>query len=401
MSRSQLFAFALSAALALSHQASAAICCPGCSMIRGERLAERIAKAGLVVHGTFSNPRQLPDPGPNEPSSLTDMRVLKVIKSHPSIGKKSDMPVAGYIAGAKQKPTEYVMFADVKDKQILPFDGIPVDGKDLIVYLQGAVDAQKLPVAERIGFFFKFLDHPNDDIARDAYMEVSIPSFKDVASAKKHYDPERIQKMLKDSTTQPYKIGLLGMLTGICGRKQDAEPLRKLIMDKEKRPQSGMDGLIAGYCLLEQEEGLKMVLDFLSNSEVDFNLRYAALRITTQFLLKDYPVKDKKVVFDRLGSIVDNGEMGDLAIDELRKAEVWDYAKRVFAAYESTDPAIKDNQFIKRAAIRFALKCPGADAKAFVEKLKKAAPGRVANEEENLRWEEVNKKQEESTTTVK
>ena len=391
------FAFAL----AISGDGWAGICCPGCTFLRGERLAERIAKAGLVVHGAFSNPRQLPDPGPNEPSSLTDMRVLKVIKSHPAVGKKTELPVAGYIAGAKQKPAEYVMFADVREKQILPYDGIAVDGKDLIVYLQGAVEAQKLPTSERLGFFFKYLDHENDDIARDAYMEVSIPSFKEVAAAKKQYDPERIQKMLKDPKTQPYKIGLLGMLTGVCGRKQDAELLHKLIVDKEKRPQSGLDGLIAGYCLLEQDKGLALVLDFLSNSEVDFNVRYAALRITTQFLLKDYPVKDKKVVFDRLGSIVDNGEMGDLAIDELRKAEVWDYAKRVFAAYDSKDKAIKDNQFIKRAAIRFALKCPGADAKTFVEKLKKESPERLAIEEENLRWEEVKKKEEESTTTIK
>src|SRR5688572_18882854 len=204
---------AVTTAFALTADVFAARCCPGCTFLRGDRLAERVAKAGFVVHGTFSNPRQLPDPGPDEPSSLTDMRVLKVIKPHPAIGKKSDMSVAAYIAGAKQKPAEYVMFADVKEKQILPFDGIPVDGNGLIEYLQGAVAAQKLPPAERIGFFFKYLDHANDDVSRDAYMEVSIPSFKDVASAKKHYDPERIQKMLRDPKVQPYKIGLLGMLT--------------------------------------------------------------------------------------------------------------------------------------------------------------------------------------------
>src|SRR6476469_2467158 len=160
--------------LGFATPSTALVCCPGCSMIRGERLAERIAKAGLVVHGTFSNPRQLSDPGPDEPSSLTDMRVLKVIKSHPALAKNGNVPVAGYIAGAKQKPAEYIMFADVKDKQILPFDGIPVDGKDIVEYLQGAVAAQKLPVPERLAFFFKYLDHPNDDISRDAYMEISV-----------------------------------------------------------------------------------------------------------------------------------------------------------------------------------------------------------------------------------
>jgi len=370
-------------------------------MIRGERLAERIAKAGLVVHGTFSNPRQLSDPGPDEPSSLTDMRVLKVIKSHPALSKQANVPVAGYIAGAKQKPAEYIMFADVKDKQILPFDGIPVDGKDIVEYLQGAVAAQKLPVPERLAFFFKYLDHPNDDISRDAYMEVSIPPYKDIAAAKKYFDADRVQKMLQDPKTPPYRFGLLGMLTGVCGRTQDAETLRKMIVDKEKRPSSGMDGLIAGYCLLEPEKGLSMVLDFLSNAEVDFNVRYAALRITTQFLIKDAPVKNKKVIFDRLGSIVDNGEMGDLAIDELRKAEVWESAKRVFSAYESSDAAATKNNFIKRAAIRYALKCPNPEAKTFVEKLRKSNPGQLSIEEENLRWEEVQKKQEESTTTVK
>jgi hypothetical protein len=385
----------------LSLEASGSVCCPGCSIIRGDRLAERVAKAGLVVHGAFSNPRQLPDPGPDEPSSLTDMRVLKVIKPHPALGKQTETQVSAYIAGAKQKPTEYVMFADVKEKQILPFDGIPVDGNGLIEYLQGAVAAQKLPVSDRIGFFFKYLDHANDDISRDAYMEVSIPSFQDVASAKKHYDPEKVQKMLRDPKVQPYKIGLLGMLTGICGRKEDAEVLRQLITDKEKRPMSGLDGLIAGYCLLEKEKGVALVLDFLTAKEVDFSVRYAALRITTQFLLKDYPVKDKKILFDKLGAIVDKGEMGDLAIDELRKAEVWDYAKKVFAAYDSQDAEIKDNQFIKRAAIRYGLKCPGPEAKAFIERVRKDAPSRVSYEEENLRWEEVSKKQDESTTTVK
>src|SRR4028119_1082750 len=107
--RSSLLVGAVVVASVLGAQARAAICCPGCVMRRGERLAERIAKAGLVVHGTFSNPRQLPDPGPNDPSSLTDMRVLKVIKPHPTVAKKSEVAVAGYIAGAKQKPAEYVM----------------------------------------------------------------------------------------------------------------------------------------------------------------------------------------------------------------------------------------------------------------------------------------------------
>jgi hypothetical protein len=398
-----LFSSALLGLVLIAPPTQALVCCPGCSVIRGERLAERIAKAGLVVHGKFSNPRQLPDPGPDEPSSLTDMRVLKVIKAHPALAKRTDVPVAGFISGAKQKPAEYIMFADVKEKQILPFDGIPVDGKDIVEYLQGAVDAQKLPVAERIGFFFKYLNHANDDIARDAYMEVSTPSFKDVASAKKHYDPDLVQKMLRDPKTQPYKFGLLGILTGVCGRKEDAEVLRTMIVDKDKRPYSGMDGLIAGYCLLEPEKGLAMVLDFLSNPEVDFNVRYAALRITTQFLIKDFPVSEtkKQSIFDRLGAIVDNGEMGDLAIDELRKAEVWEYAKRVFAAHDSSNPDIKDNNFIKRAAIRYALKCPTPEAKAFVEHLRKTAPGRLNIEEENLRWEEIQKKQEEATTTVK
>ena len=93
--------------------------------------------------------------------------------------------------------------------------------------------------------------------------------------------------------------------------------------------------------------------------------------------------------------------MGDLAIDELRKAEVWESAKRVFAAYDSSDTATSKNNFIKRAAIRYALKCPSADAKAFVDKLRKSNPGQLSIEEENLRWEEVQKKQEESATTVK
>jgi hypothetical protein len=79
-------------------------------------------------------------------------------------------------------------------------------------------------------------------------------------------------------------------------------------------------------------------------------------------------------------------DMGDLVIDELRKAKHWTAAKEVFAV--ESDPQLKANSMARRAALRFGLRCPGPEAKAFIDGVKAKEPHRVENEIDALAYEE-------------
>ena len=123
------------------------------------------------------------------------------------------------------------------------------------------------------------------DPATDVGLSVAWPQATSSGSAAK-------------STTQPSRLGLYGSVLGHCGRPEHAKLLRTLLEDPQRRFSSGIDGMLAGYVLLDKKEGWKYVHDILKDPSKDFLLRYAALRSARFFWDSRPDVVTKKDVVE-------------------------------------------------------------------------------------------------------
>lgn len=374
----------LAAGLLLLTAGPKAHACPFCSNM-GKTLAENVAEAGLVVYGTLSNAKVIENAAVGQPDGTTDLKVHTVIKSHPVIKGKKNIVLPRFIPSASEGTVEYIIFAEVIDGMIQPYNGMTVDDQDLVKYLAKSVELQNAKTPEKLAFYFKHLNHPDVNISGDAYKEFAATPYADIETAAKHFSPDELIAWITDKNTPTYRIGLYGCLLGACGREQDAAVLKSLIDDPETRPLTGIDGLMGGYCVLDPKKGPDFVLNVLTNPENDFNFRYAALR-TIRFVLTEMPQVDRSMVFAKMEKAILISDISDLIIDEFRKHKEWSPISTVLGLYNKPE---FDLQVIRRAIIRFALRCPTQDAKTFVAKLRETEPQLVRDVEEVLKFEEA------------
>ena len=171
-----------------------------------------------------------------------------------------------------------------------------------------------------------------------------------------------IAKWLRDPNVQPSRIGLYGSLLGQCGNAKEHGPLlREMLEDPKKKFSSGIDGMLAGYVELDPKSGWKYVRELIADEKQEFLVRYAALRAARYFY--DYR-KDLISANDVVGALellLDQGDIADLPIEDLRKWGRWEMTEKIISLYGRKSHTIP---IVKRAIIRFALSAPANNAAA-------------------------------------
>ena len=66
-------------------------------------------------------------------------------------------------------------------------------------------------------------------------------------------------------------------MLGHCGKPTDAKAIRELLDDKDRSFSSGLDGVLAGYIMLDPKAGWDYLVH-LVKSESEFPIKYAGLR---------------------------------------------------------------------------------------------------------------------------
>jgi hypothetical protein len=356
--------------------------CPFCNA--SQTITQSVQEADVAFVATLSGSKPIVSSQAGGPDGETTARLVKVLRSHPAVENKKELILPRYIPAAEQQEVRYLIYATVVDGVVDPYRASPVESTEMVDYLAAAVEQPNRKPAERVAFFFRYLDHAEPTIANDAYAEFAAAPYKDVRSAAAHFDADRIVGWLNDSKTEPYRFGLYGLLLGVCGRDQDAGLIRTILEDPKRRPISGVDGLLGGLCVLDAVRGVDYMLSVLTNPENDFNYRYSALR-TAKFVVSDMPEVDKDQLFSRMEPAIFIADMSDLVIDEFRRNKQWGPTSKILALF--TDPKF-DVQVVKRAVVRFALKCPEPAAETFVAELRAKDAQYVKDVEEILRFEE-------------
>jgi len=342
----------LLAALVLTGDAPAVKGCPFCGP-GGKTLLDEVNQAALVVYGKVKSA--------DDTKQTTVLSVETVVKNDPTLGKLTEVTLDRYIDPDQAKKLRFLVFCEVHKGKIDAFAGRAFRADSKVVdYVTKALKVKDQSLSKRLRFFFDYLDNADIDISNDAYTEFANADYPDLKAMAKDLPAARVVKWLENPDTPSVRVGLYANMLGHCGRKEDAKVLKKLLDDPERRNGSGIDGIMAAYTMLEPKAGWAVISAQLKDKESDFLARFAALRAVR--FLHDYRAADaaaKKQYRDGVCVLLNQADIADLAIEDLRKWKAWDRADKVLAVTKTDayEPAI-----VKRAVLRYCLQCKGNKA---------------------------------------
>ncbi|HEX4591387.1 MAG TPA: hypothetical protein VH120_15740 [Gemmataceae bacterium] len=357
------------------------LCTPG---VNTATLRADAANAKLIVYGTLSNPRLNPALAGSAPDgSATDLAVERVVKADPILAGRKSLTLPRYIPVDPKDPSKFLIFCDVVNGKLDPFRGCPATPA-LVEYLSGAMKMGPNDPATFYAYFGRFLDHADPEIAGDAFREIARAGDADVAAAAKHLEPSRLRKLLADPRTPPERLTLFAYLLGGCGTPADADFLARMLRQPEDRADRAFGGLLAGYIQLRPDDGWRLLLTVISDPRQSFPRRLAALS-TVRFFYRSQPAARPRAL-QAVARLVPQGELTDLAVEDLRQWREWELTAEILAQFGKPSHAAP---MVRRAIIRYALCCPKAEAKQFVEQLRHSDPQLVREVEESLEFEQT------------
>lgn len=358
--------------------------CPFCGAT-GQTFSSDVNQANMIVFGTLSNAKRDPI---EFGKGTTDMTIEVVVKDHEFLQGKKVITLPRYVPSDPKTPTKYLVFCEVYAGGIDPYRGEAVKPNSKIAeYLKGALAIRAKDTPARLTYFFDFLDSPDDVISLDALMEFANADYKDEQAVFHKFPADKVAKWLKDPNTPASRYGLYGSMLGHCGNATEHAPLlREMLEDPKKRYASGMDGLLAGYVILDPKGGWKYVRSLLADEKQEFMIRYAALRTVRFFWDYRRDVIPPADIVPAMTLLLHQADIADLPIDDLRKWGRWELTEKILSLYNEKSHNVP---IIKRAIVRFALSAPSDNkvAAEFVKVRRAEDPERVNDIEQLLELE--------------
>lgn len=221
--------------------------------------------------------------------------------------------------------------------------------------------SKEAPAKQRLTYFLKFLEFSDTIVADDAYGEFANAQYKDIVAVKGEFPREKLRQWLDNPQTSPSRLGLYGLMLGLCGTDEDAKYLERRLLEPVEGFRLGIDGMMGGYLLLAKDSGLTVLEDAkLKNKSVPFSETYA----TMQALRFMWQYGDGGIGKDRLRQsmriLLDRPELADLVVVDLARWQDWSVADRLMELYGATGYDIPST---KRAIVRFFLTAESEKAK--------------------------------------
>ena len=321
-----------------------ALACPFCSapsLTLTEQLTQ--ADAAVLVKWVDGKP-------PTEKSAgSTTYSIVEVSRGSKETLKKDDkLTVPRYRAGKKD---DLFLLFGTKDKEI---DwSSPLEVTEVTYQYIVQAPSSESPTTKRLEYFLKFLEFSDQLVSNDAYGEFANAPYEDIVKIKDKMDRTKIAKWVVNKETSPTRLGLYGLLLGLCGNEDDAKMMEKKIEEQTQDFRLGIDGLISGYLLLTGEKGMETIdKSKLRDKKAPFSETYAAM----QALRFMWTYGNGRVSKDRLRQsmreLLDRPELADLVVADLARWEDWSVQERLMKLYGQGEYSIPS---IKRAIVRYLL----------------------------------------------
>ncbi len=337
---------ATTAVFCLVSLASAALCCPFCSA-PSLTLAEQLAQSDAAVlvqwvEGTKPT---------GEKAGKTVYEIRQILRSPKSSVKKGErVTLARFRAGKKGD-----LFMLMGTKGTIIEWGSPLEVSETSYNYIAQAPSPETAATKRLAYFLKFLEFPDQMISNDAYAEFANAPYKDITAASKSMPRDKIRKWITDKDTPATRVGLYGLMLGLCGNKDDAALMEAKINEKTEDFRLGIDGVISGYLLLTGEKGLDVIDQAkLKNKKIPFSETYASM----QALRFMWTYGGEKIGKERLRKsmrvLLDRPELADLVIADLARWKDWKVLDQMMELYGAEEYNIPS---IKRAIVRYMLVC--------------------------------------------
>ena len=218
--------------------------------------------------------------------------VLKVVKAeNAGVAKGDTISVPGRRSAAADELLLLVGNAEGKPPtKSVHWAGIVKVTSACCDYIVAAPDSSR-PTAERMAYFIPHLESADPQIKQDAFFELNDISFDELLPLEKKLPTEHLRKWATDQKTPYSRADWYAFLLGLCGHKEDADLLKKVVGEPGKEFRWKLDGAMIGYLLVSGEKGLDhLEQSRLQARDVLFSERYAVMA-ATRFLWKYAPEK--------------------------------------------------------------------------------------------------------------
>jgi len=305
--------------------ASAARCCPFCSA-PSLTLAEQMAQADAAVLVQWVGGKKATDKSAGE----TVYEIRQIVRNH-----KNELKVEDRITLPRYRESKVGdLFLLVGSKGVTIEWASPLEVTETSFNYVAQAPSPEAPTAKRLAYYVKFLEYPDQMISNDAYGEFANAPYADITQLAEKLPREKIRSWITNKDTPQTRMGLYGLLIGLCGNDEDATILKGKILEKTEDFRLGIDGLMSGYLLLTGEKGMSVLDEHkLKNRDVPFSETYAAMQ-ALRFMWK---YSEGRIEKSRLRAsmriLLDRPELADLVIADLARWKDWEVQDRLMALY--------------------------------------------------------------------
>ena len=371
-------------AAALLVQAARVEACPFCSAV-SLTFAQEIAQSQAAVIARLVEPPLAGSLSPRADGPLPKGKfaVVEVLKGSGLVEEAGLLgpdaaPIETILLEEKPVGSLYLLMG-VEPPNLVWSSPIAV-GDRAVEYLRKLGDLpEKGP--DRLAFFQKHLEDPDETLARDAYDEFAVAPYEDVRGLESRMDPTQLLEWIENPKVQANRRRLYATMLGVCGTKADADRIAGILAGENLPPEkadvrSGLDALIACYVTLRGADGLDLVdrlfLD-RKGRDVPFTETYAAV-MALRFLGEESDIVPRERVLRSLRILLDEPKLADLVIADLARWQDWSAVDRLARLFEEADA---DNIFVREPVVNYLRACPLPEAATALTRLEKIDPEAV------------------------
>lgn len=285
----------------------------------------------------------------------TEISVQKIFVSPSDFNIQPSISLKQYLPFDTNAYNGILLFADCFKGQLDVFRGVSIPSKEVSNYAAGAMGAITLKGSALLDFYIPFLQSASREIATDAFLEFAKASDSTLIEFSKKMNPALLKSWILDPKVPEERLGLYAFLLGGCGSESDISFLIEMLKSQDVRSQAAFDGAMVALIRLHPDKGWNALHGFLRADDTPLQTRLSCIRsikVANEILQGK---SDKSEIFKALSIAFRQGELADLAIEELRKMKHWGYTQDILNLYGTkgyTAPVMK------RAFLRYALTAP-------------------------------------------
>ncbi|MCA9115797.1 MAG: hypothetical protein KDA79_11995 [Planctomycetaceae bacterium] len=234
----------------------------------------------------------------------------------------------------------------------------PVEFSETAWHYLTQFPAREATTAVRLKYCLRFLEFPDDIIARDAYEELASARYEDIAALQPHLPGSRLLEIVADRTVPEQRLGLYGLLLGLSRAEGAAALLRQRIMQNpEDDAAFGLDGLLGGYLLLTGSDGLDLLeQQFLGEPPTTFARRLALLRAVEFFWTYETSRFARSRLIASVRQLLDDPATAERAVITLARWQDWTIRPRLMQlAFDKGFGTARDRRILRRAIVGYLL----------------------------------------------